>query len=156
MTVPGLKAMIERSETKFHYESRSSSNDKIRTKSFPLEASFDVCPRWPSAAEAEVTVLCTPLPHNAHHCLNIKTIFREEEDGSSTRVSRSRNGFCVFVSINQRPCVHLLCPTPPTFNPASVQWWLADVQPKWGGGGFLVRKHLFDSRKPLVPILPES
>lgn len=115
------------------------------------ERAFRVCPHWPSAAEAEVTVSSAvvshvPLPHNGRHCLNIKTIFRKNQKGRSKKVSkdlyvcaRMALCFCVFVftfvCINLCLCVHLLCmcPTPPSFNPATVLWRLADVQRGRGG-----------------------
>lgn len=110
---------------------------------FPLVAFFagDVCPRWPSAAEAEVTA-CShgPLAHNAHHCLNITAIFRKTRNGRSNRVSRDA---CMFINVYVCMCLFshlcalislhvcisfLMCPTPPWFNPATVWWQLADVQ----------------------------
>lgn len=47
--------------------------------------------QWPSAAEAEVTasnlvVSNVPLIHNAHHCLNIITIFRIETRGKEHEI----------------------------------------------------------------------
>lgn len=77
---------------------------------FPLVAFLagNVCPHWPSAAEAEVTA-CShgPLSHNAHHCLNITAMFRKTQNGRSNRVSRDA---CMFINVYVCVCLFLyLC-----------------------------------------------
>lgn len=119
-----------------------------------------MCPYLPSAAEAEFTVSTIvvtyePLPHNAHHFLNIKTIFRKTQEGRGRTVSRPVSMtlcFCVFVftfvCINLCLCVHLLCmcPTPPhSIHLLFCDGWQTCSEE---GEGSLIRKYLFDSRNP--------
>lgn len=109
------------------------SNDKISARTFRPRGPFHECPQQPSAAEAEVSVhSCNePLPHNAHHCLNIKTIFRKKQQGGGHRLSRvvcvhAQIALCfgifvfTFVCINLRLCASLVCvcvcPTPPSLQ----------------------------------------
>lgn len=122
-----------------------------------------VCPRWPSAAEAEVTE--PSHAHNAHHCLNITAIFGKEAKWKKSFQRYKWLRFCMyvfvwfclfflfFISVHWfLPMCELLVNVPPPslcFNPATVFFFfwrqLADVQQRRGGIFLGVRKRLFDS-----------
>lgn len=93
-----------------------------------------VCPRWPSAAEAEVTE--PSHAHNAHHCLNITAIFGKEAKWKKSFQRYKWLRFCMyvfvwfclfflfFISVHWfLPMCELLVDVPPPplcFNPATV------------------------------------
>ncbi len=97
-----------------------------------------------------------PLPHDVHHCLNIKTNFRKKQEERSCRVSMTVCvcewlSFSVYLFFNIcmhksfSVCISCMCVQP---LPHSIQLLFCDGRRTCSeeGEGFLVRKRLFDSR----------
>lgn len=104
-----------------------------------------------------------PLPYNAHHCLNIKAIFRENEGAREFPGVHVHEWLSVpvylflhlYAYISACVCISCMSVQP---LPHSIQLLFCDGWQTCSeeGEGFLVRKHFFDCRNLWFPFLPEN